>query len=369
VTSPRDFPRRKLNDTPWGIGIVGGGDISGRYASCIKASPRLVLRGLSAKDEDTRALVVDPIIDIVVNLTPPLAHEAVSRLALQAGKHVYSEKPLAHDLTQARSLMKLASQRGLVLACAPATFLGNAQQSVRQLLDAEALGTIIGARGILMYPGPDKWHHNPAPLFGPAAGPLFDMGIYHLAALAALFGPIESVTAFASQSANSRIVAKGPKAGERFSVSVPTHVCTLLKFVNGQIADLVFSFDGVGSAAPALEIYGTKGSLCLPPPSQFDGTIKQALSYDAWSELVPLRDEWDDSLWIAGIYALVDHLEGFDTPWPDAEFALHCLEAMVKIEASTNLGETLHLETSCQRPQPLTQETIRRWKHPDQRAA
>jgi len=294
----------------------------------------LVIRGLSAKDEDTRALVVDPSIDIVVNLTPPLAHEAVSRLALQAGKHVYSEKPLAHDLTQARSLMKLAAERGLVLACAPATFLGPAQQGVWQLLDAESMGTVIGARGILMYPGPDKWHHNPAPLFGPAAGPLFDMGIYHLAALVALFGPIESVTALGSQSANSRIVAKGPKAGERFGVSVPTHVCTLLK-----------------------------------SPSQFNGTIKQALSYDAWSELVPLRDERDDSLWIAGIYALVDHLEGFDTPWPDVEFALHCLEAMVKIEASTKLGETLHLETSCQRPQPLTQETIGRWKHPDQRAA
>ncbi len=368
MTSPRDFPRRKQNDTPWGVGIVGGGDISGRYASCIKASPRLSLSGLSRSDGDTSALVIDPSTDIILNLTPPLAHEAVSRLALHAGKHVYSEKPLAHDLTQARSLMKLAAERGLVLACAPATFLGNAQQSVRQLLDAEALGTVIGARGILMYPGPDKWHHNPAPLFGTAAGPLFDMGIYHLATLVALFGPIESLTALGSQSCNSRIVVKGPKAGQRFGVSVPTHVCTLLKFVDGQIADLVFSFDGVGSAAPALEIYGTNGSLSLPPPGLFSGKIQQALRYGTWSELETSCEEWDDSLWIAGLYALVDHLEGYDTPWPNAEFALHCLEAMVKIEASTKLGETLHLETSCQRPQPLTQETIRRWKHPDQRA-
>lgn len=367
MTSPRDFPRRKQNGTPWRIGIVGGGDISGRYANCIKASSRLALHGLSTKQEDTPSLIADPAIDIILNLTPPLAHEAVSRRALEAGKHVYSEKPLAHDVDPAKSLIKLAAERDLVLACAPATFLGPAQQSARYLLDNGATGMPIGARGILMYPGPDKWHHNPAPLFGQAAGPLFDMGIYHLAALVALFGPIHCVTAMGSQSAKTRTVTKGPKAGKVFEVVVPTHVCALIRFAKGQIADLTFSFDGIGSAAPSLEIFGTKGSLSLPPPGQFVGTIKQALSYGSWSELEAPDIDWNDSLWIAGLYALVDHLEGYDTPWPNAEFALHCLEALMKIEASTQLGETLFLETSCQRPQPLTQKTIQRWKNPDQR--
>lgn len=369
MTTPRDFPRRKLDNTPWGIGIVGGGDISGRYASGIKASPRLSLGGISKKDADTHALLADPDIDIILNLTPPLAHERVSRIALQAGKHVYSEKPLAHDLLLARSLAKLAFDCGLILACAPATFLGPAQQSARSLLDSHALGTVIGARGILMYPGPDKWHHNPAHLFGQAAGPLFDMGVYHLTALVCLFGPIRCVTALASQGAGTRIVAKGPKSGEMFSVAVPTHICALVRFATGPIADLTFSFDGVGSAAPALEVFGTAGSVSLPQPGQFTGTIKQALSYDAWAEIKPLHTEWNNSLWIAGLYALVDHLEGYDTPWPSAELALHCLDAMLKIEASAHTGQTLQLETSCQRPKPLSLEAIRRWKHNGQGAA
>ena len=364
-----NIPRRREDDAPLGIGIIGGGDISARYAKCVASSTRFKLVGMAGRGDPTKELVANPLIDIILNLTPPLAHADVSRLALAAGKHVYSEKPLSHDMATAQTLVAFAEKQGLTLACAPATFLGPAQQFARTRVDSGELGKIIGARGIIMYRGPDLWHHNPAPLFGRAAGPLFDMGVYHISALVALFGPIIDVYAMGSQAFSQRRVCKGPRSGDVFDVTIPTHVSTIMRFENGAIADLVFSFDGMGSAAPALEIFGTDGCLSLPQPSFFQGPLKQITAHNAWVKCEAEASDWNNDVWIAGLHAMTDHLEGLDEPWPSNTMALHVLEAMTCIETSIETGRKASLTTPCVQPSQLTPATVKRWVNFHRRVA
>ena len=92
--------------------------------------------------ETLEALLADPDVQLVVNLTVHHAHFAVSRQALEAGKHVYSEKPMALEAAEARQLVDLAERQGLRLACAPSTFLGEAQQTAGAIIAGGELGTV-----------------------------------------------------------------------------------------------------------------------------------------------------------------------------------------------------------------------------------
>jgi len=369
VSAPVNLPARHQCQTPIGIGIVGGGDISGRYVSCVTNSSRFKLVGVSKRKEDTEALVRDERVDLIVNLTPPLVHAGITRFALESGKHVYSEKPLAHELSIARVLCDLATERGLMLACAPATFLGPALQTALVHLQSGSLGKPIGARGIILYRGPDHWHHNPAPLFDKAAGPLFDMGVYHIAALIALLGPICEVTAMGSQANTTRSIKKGPRAGQSFNVKVWTHVAALLRFANGAIAELTTSFDGISSAGPALEVFGTRASLQLPHPSQFDGSVYVASEAGAWETVATAQPIWSENLWIVGLHATADRLEGEDCAWPDPALTVHALDAMLAIEASIETGSTRALSTTCPFVAPLSEAAVSKWSNSYLRAA
>ena len=153
-----------------GVGVVGAGDISRRYINCLQAMTPFEVRAVAGRTQ-VQSLLEDPGIELVLNLTPPLEHAAVTATALRAGKHVYSEKPLAHDLVAADDLISLARETRRTLACAPAVHLGPAQQAVKHAVDAGALGRLVGGSATVVYAGPDRWHHNPAPIFGPAAGP------------------------------------------------------------------------------------------------------------------------------------------------------------------------------------------------------
>ena len=236
-----------------GIGVIGTGDITPRYLAGIAAASGLKLVGIGHRGEASsqaqaraRALadrfggaampIADLLaaadVDVVVNLSAPLDHAGVTRASLLAGKHVFSEKPLAATVAEAAELLRLADDTGRTLTAAPATPLGPLQQQARAIVDSGALGTIAGAAATLVYPGPDRWHHNPAPLFGRAAGPLHDMGIYDIAALTGLMGPVSHVAGFGRRLHAERRIGKGPAAGSAFPVAVDTHVTALLAFAD-----------------------------------------------------------------------------------------------------------------------------------------
>ena len=191
------------------VGIVGCGNISDIYLQNCQRFPGLALLAC-ADAEPARAeakaaefgiralpvaeLLADPAIEIVINLTPPAAHAAVNLAALEAGKHVYTEKPLAIGREEGRRTVELARARGLRVGSAPDTFLGAGLQTCRRLLDAGAIGVPVAATAFMAGHGPESWHPNPEFFYKRGAGPLFDVGPYYLTALISLLGPVARVT-------------------------------------------------------------------------------------------------------------------------------------------------------------------------------
>ena len=274
---------------PVGVALVGAGVISTQYLTALSAFPDV--RVLAVADLDTEraaaqaraydvpasgdvtSVLAIPEVEIVVNLTIPAAHADIASAALQAGKHVYGEKPLALAPSDGAKILAEAQSRGLRVGNAPDTFLGAGLQSAARAVQAGLIGEPVSATAVTQGPGPESWHPSPEFLFQYGAGPLFDIGPYYLTALVALFGPVARVSASARQARGHRVIGSGPKQGTTFAVEVPTHVHALLDFAGGPSAAATFSFD---SARPRrmIEITGTEGTLSLPDPNTFEGPLR-----------------------------------------------------------------------------------------------
>lgn len=335
------------------VGILGAGDIAGRYidglrlhedfeivaiaSRTVESAAEIALqKGLRATSTDN--LLADDDIDLILNLTPPAFHFNLTQSALQKGKHVYSEKPLATSLTEADSLIALADQCGLMLACAPATFMGPVWKVARSLIRRGALGRIVGATGTLVYPGPNLFHHNPEHLFSEFGGPVFDMGVYHISVLVSLLGGVDKVQAMKSAGQDQRSILAGPRTGQTFPVTVPTHVACALSFASGAVATLTLSFEGFGSRAPGLEIIGDRGAICLPQAGQFEGEILISSELFKWTVIEQIAETWSERDWVTGpVEAWRSFLTGRQVG-PSAERARHTLDVLLAIEAAARTG-------------------------------
>ncbi|MFF1876179.1 Gfo/Idh/MocA family protein, partial [Kitasatospora herbaricolor] len=207
-----------------------------------------------------------------VNLTIPKVHVEVALQVLEAGKNVWSEKPFSLDRVSGQKLLEVAHEKGLRVATAPDTFLGAGIQSARRLVEQGTIGVPLTALTLMQSPGPESWHPNPDFLFQEGAGPLFDIGPYYLTALVQLFGPVARVSAVASKAREKRIIGSGPRAGEEFEVTVPTHVSALYQFESGQTAQSVFSFDSK-LGRTQFEVAGADGTVVVPDPNTFEGDL------------------------------------------------------------------------------------------------
>src|SRR5262245_45233281 len=235
-----------------GIGIIGCGNISGAYLTAARRFPILDVRALADLDMnaartrseefgipavEVAALLADPRVEIVVNLTTPPAHVPVGLQALAAGKHVHSEKPLGVTLAEGRQLVQRARELGLRVGSAPDTFLSGAQQTCRKLVDDGAIGRVVAGSAFFMCPGHERWHPNPAFYYGPGAGPMLDMGPYYVTTLVNLLGPVASVAGAVATPRKQRQISSEPRKGQLVDVQVPTHVAGLLTFDSGAVVD------------------------------------------------------------------------------------------------------------------------------------
>lgn len=277
-----------MSGGPVGVGVIGAGVISNQYLENLTAFPDLDVRFVADIDlERAKAqaekygvagsgtveeLLADDAIEIVVNLTIPKVHVEVALQALAAGKNVWSEKPFALDRSSGRELLDAAHAAGLRVATAPDTFLGSGIQSARRLIENGDIGAPLTALTLMQSPGPESWHPNPDFLFQEGAGPLFDIGPYYLTALVQIFGPVARVSASASKARETRIIGSGPRAGEEFAVTVPTHVSALYEFETGQTAQAVFSFDSK-LGRTQFEVAGVEGTVVVPDPNTFEGEL------------------------------------------------------------------------------------------------
>lgn len=227
-------------------------------------------------------LLEDEDIQIVLNLTIPAAHKTVNCQILHAGKHVYCEKPLALSLKEAQETICLAREKGLLLGCAPDTFLGAGLQTCRQLLDQGVIGKPIAATANMLSHGVEDWHTNPEFYYKSGGGPMLDMAPYYLTALVSLLGSIKRVSCMAGKGYEVRRILTQPLAGKEIAVEVPTHFVGLLEFAGGVLSNLTMSFDVWRSGLPMLEIYGTEGSLIVPDPNCFGGEVRVLRCESFW---------------------------------------------------------------------------------------
>lgn len=350
-------------------GVLGCGTISDAYLSAgdrfdayeITACADLdAERAEQAADEygvtamDVEDLLADPDIEIVVNLTPPSVHEETCRQILEAGKHVYVEKPLADTVEGARTILDVAEREGLLVGSAPDTFLGAGLQTARQVVDDGVIGRPVGATAIWTSPGHEVWHPNPDLYYQEGGGPLFDMGPYYVTALVSLLGPATRVAGSVTQASDERTITSEPRDGETIDVEVPTHESGVVDFANGAVANLLTSFDVQGSTfpAPAFELYGTEGTLALPDPNHFEGPVRVQRRGEDGFENVELTHEYT-----AGRGAgVADLASAIRTDWEhrtSGDLAGHVLDVLAGIRESSDTGEHVTFDADLERPAPL----------------
>lgn len=349
------------------VGIIGAGNISEQYLKASRTFPILDVVGIAdlmLSRAESRAdafgiraytpddLLADPEIEIVINLTIPAAHGAVSLAALEAGKHVYSEKPLAITREEGQRILTTAAQRGLLVGCAPDTFLGGGLQTCRKLIDDGWIGEPVAATAFLTSRGPESWHPDPAFFYQSGAGPMFDMGPYYLTTLIHLLGPVRRVTASTRRSFSERIATSPARFNERIPVSVSTHLAGVLDFVSGPVATLITSFDVWHSSLPRIEIYGSEGTLSVPDPNIFGGPVRvRRAEAEEWST-IPLTHYVPSGRSI-GVADMAYALRSGRQHRANGQLAYHVLDLMYAFDEASETGCHISIESQCERPAPL----------------
>lgn len=379
--------------TVFNVGVVGIGDISDVYIrnlrqydvvrvlGCVGRRPcaaqeKATQHGLPNAYESVEALLDDPDIHIVLNLTTPEVHGAINLAALRADKHVYSEKPLAATTKEGADIVRLACERGLKVACAPDTVLGGRLQTCRQLIDNGTIGEVTGASAFVVSHGHEWFHPNPDFFYRAGAGPLLDIGPYYIAALVSLLGPIRCCSAMSRRGSASRTIHSEPRRGEVIPVEVDTHISGSLEFANGAIGTLLASFDVWDSELPRLEIYGTKGTICLRDidpvdgPNLFGGEVWLRTEREyRWTSLprpaalpdwvkVPVRHKFNETSHREnsrgiGLVDLAQAIRDGRAPRLSADMAYHCLEVMEGMLLSAKERRFAEIFSSCERPTPM----------------
>jgi predicted dehydrogenase len=358
--------------SPVRVGVVGCGVISRQYAENAKAFDSFELGACADLDESqalalaeahdlqvasVEELIGDPAIDVVLNLTPPAAHVDVIRACLAAGKHVYTEKPLATETADAAQLLAEASRLGLRIACAPDTFLGSAYQAGRALLDGGSIGEPLSVSAAMLVGGQEVWHPNPDIFFADGAGPLLDMGPYYLTAIVSLLGPVARVAGFASTRTHERTIEIGPRTGERFGVATPSHTAATIELESGVTANLVASFEAKGQYVCDLEIHGTEGVISLPDPNGFDGPVRMRRGREGWQD-VPFAARGDRDARGIGLHELVESIAAGRPERASGSLALHVVDVARGILVAAAESRVVEIGSSASKPEAMPVETI-----------
>ena len=357
-----------------GVGIIGCGNISEAYLLAAKHFPILDIRALAdlnpaasqaradqfgLKSTSVTELLADPSIEMVVNLTIPAAHVEVGLQAIEAGKHVHSEKPLGLNLQDAKKLLDAASQRGLRVGSAPDTFLGGAHQTCRKLIDAGALGRVIGGSAFFMCPGHERWHPNPAFYYAPGGGPMLDMGPYYITALVNLLGPVARVSGVSIRARAERTITSQPLYGQKVPVEVSTHVTGTLEFAQGAVVSVSMSFDVPKHRHAPIELYGTEASMMVPDPNRFDGVIETARPGEDWISH-PIEFGYGDGNYrILGAVDMAHAIRARRPHRASGAQAAHAMEVMLAFDVSSETGRRVEITSRPERPAPLATELAR----------
>jgi len=247
--------------------IIKCADIN--HLAAKKCASTYKIKALSVKN-----LLKDKEIEIILNLTVPKAHFEVSKKALLNNKHVYTEKPMAINLKDGKELLRISKRKRLYIGNAPDTFLGGGNQKSKEILEKNFIGKINLGNIIFAYPGVQSYHPNPEPWFAKKeGGPVIDMGPYYLTALVNLLGPAKQVWGSFMWNKKKRIIGIGPRKGKSIKVLCPTTYLGTIFFNSGAIIRFTLSFDVIAHHRNHIELYGSKGSILVPDPNMFGGSV------------------------------------------------------------------------------------------------
>ena len=354
------------------IGVVGCGVISGIYlknlTTVFKNTEVIAVCDIIPERAESRAkefgvprvytpeeFYKDEDIELVVNLTPPKVHTEVELLALNAGKHVYTEKPFGVKREDAEKVMKLAAEKGLMAGGAPETFLGAGIQTCRKVIDDGLIGTPIAIMGFMLSHGPESWHPDPAFFYQTGGGPMFDMGPYYITTMINLMGPVAKVAGATAVSFPKRTFTCKAKYGETVDVEIPTYISGSLTFKSGAIGTLVTSFDvWASNFGSRIEVHGSEGSLMVPDPNTFGGSVKyKKPGMDAWEE-IPLQFPYEQNTRGIGVADMCRVLlAGEGKSRVDASMPFHVLDVMQSLHESAATERVITLSSTCERPEPF----------------
>jgi predicted dehydrogenase len=294
-------------------------------------------RGLDACGIDE--LIMREDVEVVLCLTPPDFHAAIGRRALAAGRHFYTEKPLATSVADARELLSLAHQAGVLVGCAPDTFLGAGVQTLRAAIDDGRIGTPAVATIRLLHAPPERWHPSPAFLYAALSGPLLDVGPYTVSTAVELFGPVRRVTALAT-----RVRETGTAVdGSSFTIAEPTRVSAVLEHGAGVLTTITVTFDANGPARFGVEVHGSDGSLLGGDPNGFDGPVVLT-RHGADDEPLELVSQWRDNARGLGLQDLCRAVRDGTPQRASGALGLHVVEVLLAIRDAAREGSVISIE-------------------------
>jgi predicted dehydrogenase len=362
------------------VGVIGCGHVSGEYFESFPMHREIELTACADLDRALASeqagrfgipkalspdeLLAEPEIEIVVNLTPPTAHAQVSLAAISAGKHVFSEKPLATTLEDADAILAAARDAGVRLGCAPSTFLGGPLQTLRKIVDDGWIGEPRAATAFFSFRGGEHWHPNIDPFYAKGAGPMLDIGCYLISTLINVFGPATRVAAIAKRYTETRPRPGGTPGVDDIKIDVNTHSAGTIEFASGPVVTMITSWEMWASKLPFIEIYGTQGSVSVPYDDVWGGqpiVRRGELSDLAYIPTLPGGGSWREAPVTHNnqahrAVAIADMASALRSGTPfraNQDVAYHTLEAMLAFDESSERNTTVQLKSTCERPSAL----------------
>jgi predicted dehydrogenase len=353
---------------PVGVGVIGCGAICGQYfqaskrflnlniVACADLNPAAAAAAAATYAVPRACGVAELLrlddVELVLNLTVPKAHAPVSLAALEAGKHVYLEKPLGLNRAEGLQLLDTAGRKGLLVGCAPDTFLGAGLQTSRRAIDDGRIGKPLAFTAFMMCPGHESWHPSPEFYYEIGGGPMFDMGPYYLTALLNLLGPVRRITGMASIAIPRRTITSQPKTGKTITVETPDHVAGLMEFAGGAVGTIIQSFATHHAPNGTIAIYGTEGTLHVPDPNHFSGAVRLRMKGDSdWTDLPPVfPHDYGRSVGLADMAGAIRDGRPFRASGAQAMAVLDLMAGF--LDSSAN-ERHYHPTAPYQRPEPL----------------
>ena len=343
-----------------------------KYSAAKKCASLNKISAVTVKD-----ILKDKEIEIILNLTIPKAHFEISKKALLNNKHVYTEKPMAINFKDGKELVKIAKKKKLYIGNAPDTFLGGGNQKSKELIEKKIIGKINLGNIIFAYPGIQSYHPNPEPWFAKKeGGPVIDMGPYYLTALINLLGPAKQVWGSLMWNKKKRIIGIGPRKGKSVKVFCPTTYLGTIFFKNRTIIRFTLSFDVIAHHRNHIELYGDKGSILVPDPNMFGGSVFVCKKLGGkWKEFktnkmplgkinirqkslraneAPINANYRG----AGLAEMAYCIENKKKHRCNGELSLHVLDIIKSIMYAAKIGKRVNIKTTCQMPKIFSNKEV-----------